>query len=110
MKKKVLIIGNSAKEYAFAKYLSENNVPTWIRHVVVPNITYNEDYLSRLGEFLATLKNIKALDVLPYHNMAVAKYENLGFDYMLKNVPALTKDEALNARNIIISAMRRAKG
>lgn len=49
----------------FAKYLSERNVPMWVRHVVVPNITYNEKYLTQLGEFLATLKNIKALDVLP---------------------------------------------
>ena len=45
----------------FAKYLSERNVPMWVRHVVVPNITYNEKYLTQLGEFLATLKNIKAL-------------------------------------------------
>ena len=55
----------------FAKYLSERNVPMWVRHVVVPNITYNEKYLTQLGEFLATLKNIKALDVLPYHDMAI---------------------------------------
>ena len=64
----------------FAKYLSERNVPMWVRHVVVPNITYNEKYLTQLGEFLATLKNIKALDVLPYHDMAIPKYENLGMD------------------------------
>ena len=61
----------------FAKYLSEINKPVWIRHVVVPQITYNEKWLSELGKFLATLKNIKALDVLPYHDMAIPKYENL---------------------------------
>ena len=52
----------------FAKYLSEKNIPAWIRHVVVPTITYDEKYLTQLGEFLASLKNIKALDVLPYHD------------------------------------------
>ena len=56
----------------FAKYLSEKSIPVWIRHVVVPHITDNEIYLTRLGEFLAQLKNIKALDVLPYHDMAIA--------------------------------------
>ena len=60
----------------FARYLSEKNIPTWIRHVVVPEITYKEEYLTRLGEFLAGLRNIKALDVLPYHDMAIPKYEN----------------------------------
>ena len=93
----------------FAKYLSEKNVPMWIRHVVVPNITYNEKYLIQLGEFLATLKNIKALDVLPYHDMAIPKYENLGIDYPLKGIKPLTKAEALNARNIIFRAYKQNK-
>lgn len=94
----------------FAKYLSEKNIPTWIRHVVVPGITYKEEYLKRLGEFLATLKNVKALDVLPYHDMAIPKYENLGIEYPLKGVPPLTHDEALNARNIIIQAIKHSRG
>lgn len=94
----------------FAKYLSEKNIPTWIRHVVVPEITYKEEYLIKLGEFLATLKNIKALDVLPYHDMAVPKYENLGLSYPLEGVPPLSHDEALKARNIIIQALKKTRG
>lgn len=94
----------------FAKYLSEKNIPTWIRHVVVSGITYNEEYLSRLGEFLAGLKNIKALDVLPYHDMAIPKYENLGIEYPLEGVPPLTQQEAIQARNIIIQAIKKARG
>lgn len=90
----------------FAKYLSDKNIPVWIRHVVVPKITYNEIYLKRLGEFLSHLNNIKALDVLAYHDMAVPKYEKLGFEYPLKGVSPLTKDEAMKARNIIIKAMK----
>lgn len=93
----------------FAKYLSNKKVPVWIRHVVVPNITYNKNYLSKLGEFLATLNNIQALDVLPYHDMAIAKYENLGKEYTLKGTPALTKEQALDARNIILESMRNTK-
>ena len=91
----------------FAKYLSEKNMPVWIRHVVVPQITYNEKYLKELGKFLSTLKNIKALDILPYHNMAIPKYENLGIDYPLKDIPQLTKEEAINARDIVLNAMRK---
>lgn len=91
----------------FAKYLSDKNIPTWIRHVVVPSITFKEEYLSRLGEFLAELKNIKALDVLQYHDMAVPKYENLGIDYPLKDIPSLTKEEALEARDIIIQSIKK---
>ena len=91
----------------FACYLSEKKIPTWIRHVVVPGITDKEESLEQLGEFLSRLKNIKALDVLPYHDMAIPKYENLGINYPLENVPPLKHDDALKARNIIVNAIKK---
>ena len=91
---------------AFAKYLSDRKIPMWVRHVVVPEITYNEKYLKELGKFLSTLKNIVALDVLPYHDMAQSKYLALGIDYPLKNLPPLSKEEAIIARDFILSQMK----
>ena len=92
----------------FAKYLSEKNIPMWVRHVVF-EMNNKEEYLRRLGEFLATLHNIKALDVIPYHNMAIPKYEALGISYPLKDIPPLTKEEAIKARDIIIESMKNYK-
>lgn len=101
------LTGHSNKNILdFAKYLSEKNIPMWVRHVVVPEINNKEEYFVRLGEFLATLHNVKALDVIPYHNMAIPKYEALGIDYPLKNIPPLTKEEAIKARDIIIEVMK----
>ncbi|MCD7811366.1 MAG: pyruvate formate lyase-activating protein [Ruminococcus sp.] len=91
---------------AFAEYLRDRNVDLWVRHVVVPGITYNEEYLFRLGEYLSTLKNLKALDVLPYHDMGKVKYENLGIDYALKDVEPLPKEEAIKARDIIMNGLK----
>lgn len=90
----------------FAKYLSDNKKPMWVRHVVVPGITFKEEYLKRLGEFLAELHNIAALDVLPYHDMAVPKYENMELKYPLEGVPPLSHEQAMEARNIIIKAYK----
>ncbi|MFV0440301.1 MAG: pyruvate formate-lyase-activating protein [Lachnospirales bacterium] len=92
----------------FALYLSEKNIPLWIRHVAVPGITYNEDYLIKLGEFLAKLKSLKSLDVLPYHTMGVSKYKEMGLEYKLKNVPALPKENAKNAKSFILYGMKKA--
>ena len=101
------LTGHSNKRILeFARYLSDKGIPMWVRHVVVPGITFNEKYLTQLGEFLATLKNVKALDVLPYHDMAIPKYENLGIEYPLKGVPPLTKVQAMEARNIIFKAYK----
>lgn len=94
---------------AFAKYLSDINKPMWVRHVVVPGVNDREDYLNRLGVFMAALNNIKALDVLPYHNMAIPKYENLGIEYPLKDTPPLTKEEAIKARDIILNAYKNSR-
>lgn len=104
------LTGHSNKNIiAFAKYLSEIKKPMWVRHVVVPGITFKEEYLTRLGKFLGTLQNIAALDVLPYHDMAIPKYENLKIDYPLKGVPPLSHEEALQARNIILKAYKEQK-
>ena len=92
----------------FAEYLSQKNIPVWIRHVVVPTITLNKKYLEELGEFLATLTNIKALDVLPYHDMGKVKYKNIGIKYPLEDIEPLTKEQAVEARNYILESYRKS--
>ena len=106
-KKHIELTGHSNKNIlAFAKYLSDKKIPVWIRHVVVPGVNDKEVYLTRLGEFISTLHNVKALDVLPYHDMAIPKYKALGIEYPLKNTPPLTKEEAIKARNIILKTIK----
>lgn len=105
--KHIKLTGHSNKNILeFAKYLSKKNIPLWIRHVVVPDITLNKEYLEQLGKFLKTLKNIQALDVLPYHDMAKSKYKTLGIDYPLKDTPPLTKEQTILARDIILKQLK----
>ncbi len=92
---------------AFARYLSRIDKPVWIRHVVVPGITYNEEALTKLGQFLRTLHNIEKIEILPYHTMGKTKYENLGYQYRLGNTPELTKEEAKRAETILLKAMQK---
>ena len=89
---------------AFARYLDSIGKPVWIRHVVVPGITFEEKELTELGKFLKTLHNVEKLEVLPYHSMGKVKYDNLGMDYILKDTPQLTKAEAKEAEEIIRKA------
>jgi pyruvate formate lyase activating enzyme len=106
--KHIKLTGHSnANILLFAKYLDKINKPVWIRHVVVPNITMNDKYLEQLGEFIGSLHNVKALDVLPYHDMGKVKYKALGIDYPLKDTPVLSSKEALHAKEIILSGARK---
>ena len=91
---------------AFARYLEKKKIPTWIRHVVVEGYTDSEKDLFRLGEFIGSLKNVKALDVLPYHTMGAAKYKEMGIKYRLEGVPSLSKTAAAQAKAKILEGIK----
>lgn len=105
-KHKELVGTPNAHILKFAEYLSENNVPIWVRHVVVPDYTLNDVYLFRLGHFLGTLNNIEGLEILPYHTMGTVKYEQMHMKYPLEGLRPATKDEAVRAKKVIILGMK----
>lgn len=108
-KHRVLTAHSNKNILEFVKYLDAKKIPLWIRHVVVPTITDDPVYWEKLGRFMATVSNIKALDVLPYHTMGVKKYEELGIEYPLEGIPARDKELARKAREIIINGMKLAR-
>lgn len=81
-----LTTGENKNTLSFAKFLSDNNKETWIRYVLVPDITTPIDYCFELKEFIDNLPNVTKVEVLPYHTMGVHKYKKMGLDYPLKNV------------------------
>ncbi len=93
----------------FAKYLEEKNIPLWVRHIIVEGYTDDPKYLKELGRFIGTLKNLKALDVLPYHTMGVNKYKELGLAYPLEGIPALPKSEAVKAKKFILEGIKEVR-
>ena len=58
---------------------------------------------------MATLPNVKALDVLPYHVMGIPKYLELGIPYPLVGVEAATNEQAKQARKIILAAYQQIR-
>lgn len=95
---------------AFAKALEEAEVPMIIRHVVVPGITDTEEELTTLGHLIGGLRNLKGLEVLPYHTMGKVKYEQMNYDYPLKDVPDMDKAKAREARKVILRAIKEVRG
>ena len=94
---------------AFALHLGERGVPIWVRHVLINGYTDLPEHLRALGSFIATIPSVKALDVIPYHTMGVAKYEQLGIDYPLKNVEPTAADDVLRAKSHILDGYKEAK-
>ena len=90
----------------FAKYLEDKGKSVWIRHIIVEGYTDDIDDLFKLGQFIGSLRNLKALDVLPYHTMGVSKYAQLGLKYPLEGIPALPIDKAIKAKQHIIEGIK----
>lgn len=75
------------------EYRNESKQPFWIRYVLVPGWTDQVEYLEAMAKYLKQFKYLECLEILPYHNLGVHKYKNLGLEYRLKDVlPASPED------------------
>ncbi len=83
------------------RYLDEIKKPIWIRHVLVPGITDNDEYLLRTRDFIRTLSNVQRVEILPYHGLGAMKYKDLGIDYVLKDTESPSAERVSNARKIL---------
>lgn len=77
------------------------NKEMWIRTVIVPGINDNEEYISKLYDYLKIIKNIKKVELLPYHTMGISKYDELNIDYPLKNINDMDISECKRLENIL---------
>ena len=101
VKHRALTGGSNESALALAQFLSERGKRMWIRHVLVPGWTTGEDDLSRLSDFIASLKTVDRVEVLPYHAMALHKYEELRLPYRLGDTLAPTAEEIARAEEIL---------
>lgn len=96
------LVGHSNKfELEFAKYLSDNNIPIWIRQVIIPGITDHEDDLLKLKNFISSLNTVEKIELLPYHSLGKFKWENLGQKYDLENIPDATSEDIKRVKKIL---------
>lgn len=98
---KDLVGFSNKKELEFARYLSDNNIPVWIRQVIIHGITDDEEDLLKLKEFISSLNNVKKVELMPYHELGKFKWENLGFNYELDGIPAATSKDIGRAKRIL---------
>ncbi len=84
----------------YVKWLSDRGKRIWIRHVLVPGYTDDEESLTKLSNFIKTV-NVEKIEVLPYHTMGEVKYQKLNIDYALKGVNPPDKQAVINAKRIL---------
>jgi pyruvate formate lyase activating enzyme len=70
----------------FARRLAQRNKTIWLRYVLVPGLTDDENDINQTAMFAARLGNVARVDVLPFHQMGRYKWKKLGLDYALDEV------------------------
>lgn len=98
---KNLVGVSNEKELEFARYLSNNEKHMWIRQVLIPEYTDDENDLLKLKDFIKSLKTVDKVEVLPYHTMGKYKWHDLGLNYELENVRDATEDDVTRAKKIL---------
>ena len=78
--------------------------PVTLRYVLIPGYTAGKESLAELIRLVHSLSGDIEVEVLPYHTMGIAKWEALGWDYPLKDVPEPTKEELTDFRNSLRQA------
>lgn len=84
-----------------ARYLEDNNIKMWLRYVLVPGYSDQEEHMKQLGEHFKSYKNIERLEVLPYHTLGKHKYQHLNMEYQLEDVPENSQEQLQRAKSIL---------
>ena len=67
----------------FLDYLREKKIKTWVRYVLVPQLTDNLNSVRKLSEHLDQYPNVEKIELLGFHKMGEYKWQELGLEYKL---------------------------
>jgi len=83
-----------------AEYLENIGKKMWLRYVLVPGLTDQEEFLEQWAKHFMNYKNIERVEILPYHTLGVYKYKELGLKYNLEGVKTPSAEVVQKAKSI----------
>ena len=98
---KILTGQGNANTISTLNFCEENQKDIWIRQVLLPQYTLNDDKLERLGEFLSKYNCINKVELLPYHTMGLFKWQELGIKSQLEGIEPPSDEDVENAKEIL---------
>ena len=102
---KYQVLTNSPLEptLKFMEYLDSIHKKVWLRYVLVPQYTDDTDDLIEWAKYVSQFQNVERVDILPFHQMGIHKWEELGITYKLKDIPSPTTEDIQKAKDIFLS-------
>lgn len=78
-----------------AQKIAEKAKKLIIRVPVIPTFNDTEEEIGEIAKFAATLQGVREIHLLPYHRFGKDKYDGLGREYLMGDLPSPT-DEQMN--------------
>ena len=85
------------------EYCESVRKPVWIRHVLLPGFTLDNEQAHRMGNFLKNFRCVEKVELLPFHKIGEYKWGNLEFDYTLTEVQPPEPEQIEEYKQILLS-------
>eukprot|EP01026_Neomeris_dumetosa_P066932 TRINITY_DN6505_c0_g1_i3.p1 TRINITY_DN6505_c0_g1~~TRINITY_DN6505_c0_g1_i3.p1 ORF type:complete len:325 (-),score=26.93 TRINITY_DN6505_c0_g1_i3:881-1789(-) len=69
----------------FVQELNRRKIPYWVRYVLIPSLTDDLNGLLQFIDWAKEQEYMIGVELLPYHQLGVDKWKEMGYDYPLKN-------------------------
>ena len=87
----------------FLAYLNQNNIKTTLRQVIIPTLNDNKQNIDKLNNIILNNKCVDNIELLPFKKICQVKYDNLGIDFVFKDIPSPSNEQMQNLNNLINS-------
>ena len=85
--------GSLGQTEAFAALVAEKQVPLWVRHVVAPGLNDTLEDMAAVKSWAQRQPTLEKIEWLPFHNLCLEKYQQLGVPFPLANTPPMDREK-----------------
>ena len=70
----------------FLKELQKHNIPTTLRHVIIPSLNDNKESILKLKGIAENHPCVDKIELLPFRKICQVKYDNMGLDFPFADI------------------------
>ena len=77
---------------ALAAYRESTGKPMWLRYVLVPGWTDQEEYVEEWARYFKDYETVQRVEILPFHQYGKHKWQALGMNYILNDLESPSEE------------------